>query len=245
MKKIKKYKLCLIVLFIFTFVFSIHLFDTEVMARKDSNEKIKVYLTFDDGPTFVTEKILNILKEKNIKATFFIVGNKIEGKEEILKHIYQDGHSIGLHSYTHRYKRIYEDQDSFMAEMNETSDAIIRILNIKTDIIRFPGGSNPYLNDLFLERLHENHYKIFDWNVTVSDGLDPNKSPRALFKEAIKAKSSLSRIILLLHCSADNINTSKALPEIIKYYDKEPYEFSKITEETKEYYFRYKNKKNH
>jgi peptidoglycan-N-acetylglucosamine deacetylase len=225
---------------IVTILFSLPLYTIKAEGEKEKDREIEVYLTFDDGPSYVTEYILNILREKNIKATFFIVGSQIKGREEILKHIYADGHTIGLHSYSHNYKKLYKSQNSFLEEMYKTSEEISKVLNIKSDIIRFPGGSKPHLNDIFLERLHENSYKVFDWNVTVSDGLDNNKSPNALFREATKVKSTLSRIIILLHCGGENINTCKALPKIIQYYDKEPYHFSRITQETKEYYFRYK-----
>ncbi|WP_242946795.1 polysaccharide deacetylase family protein [Clostridium haemolyticum] len=80
--------------------------------------KKKVYLTFDDGPTSkVTLDILDVLKEHNVKATFFVVGKEIQNRETVLKKIYNEGHSIGLHTYSHSFKKIYKNDDSFVKEM--------------------------------------------------------------------------------------------------------------------------------
>ena len=88
------------------------------------NEKITehkkkiIYLTFDDGPSYkVTNKVLDILKENEVKATFFLIGNQIKDKEDVVKRIYEEGNSIGLHTYTHNFKKIYCDEDKFIQEM--------------------------------------------------------------------------------------------------------------------------------
>lgn len=133
------------------------------MFNSENTGNKVIYLTFDDGPSYgVTENILNILKRYNVKATFFVVGSKISEKERILKRIYNEGHSIGLHSYTHYYKRIYLNLDVFVSEMVQTSNEIKRVIGIRPQIIRFPGGTYKHLNRSFLKELHDLNYKIYD-----------------------------------------------------------------------------------
>lgn len=94
----------------------------------NENKKI-IYLTFDDGPSsIVTNNILNILKDQKVKATFFVIGNRIKGSETIIRKIYEEGHSIGLHTYSHKYKQIYASEDAFISEMMKTSVEIHKVI---------------------------------------------------------------------------------------------------------------------
>lgn len=201
-----------------------------------------VYLTFDDGPTYVvTDALLDVLKNEKVKATFFIVGKEIEGKESILKRIYSEGHSIGLHTYSHNFKKIYRSSDEFINEMERTSSKIKEITGSTSKIIRFPGGSSKRLNSLTLENLHKKNFKIYDWNVDALDGVNPNLSVTQLIKNAKKIRGNENTAILLMHCNSNNKNTVKSLPGIIKYYLDLGYEFKAITKDTPEYYYKFKN----
>ncbi|MHC1749415.1 MAG: polysaccharide deacetylase family protein [Cellulosilyticaceae bacterium] len=208
-------------------------------------EKV-VYLTFDDGPTGkVTGKILDILKENDVKATFFIVGKEIPQRENILKRIYEEGHGIGLHTYTHNLNRIYTSPDAFIKEMEQTSAKINEVLGTNLDfkVIRFPGGSKGRLNEPFLDMLHQNNYKVFDWNVNLEDGVNPNLSPYTLVENSKKCSKGGTRRIILAHCNSSNKSTYAALPGIIKYYRDKGYTFKVIDNTTEEYYYRFKNSK--
>ncbi|MEF2112605.1 MULTISPECIES: polysaccharide deacetylase family protein [Clostridium] len=201
-----------------------------------------VYLTFDDGPTYVvTDALLDVLKSEKVKATFFIVGKEIEGKESILKRIYTEGHSIGLHTYSHNFKKIYLSSDKFIDEMEKTSNKIQEITGFTSKIIRFPGGSSKRLNSLTLEKLHKKNFKIYDWNVDASDGINPNLSTAQLIKNAKIIRGNENTAIILMHCNSNNKNTVKSLPSIIKYYLDSGYEFKAITKDTPEYYYKFKN----
>lgn len=203
------------------------------------------YLTFDDGPTHVvTAALLDVLKKQNVKATFFVVGKEIEGKEVILKRIYTEGHSIGLHTYSHNFKKIYRSPDEFITEMKKTSDKIEEVTGFAPKIIRFPGGSSKRLNSFTLNNLHKNNYKVYDWNVNICDGIDPNLSVSALIKNSHIIKGNKNEAIILMHCNFNNKNTIKALPGIIEYYLNLGYEFKVITETTPEYFYKFKNEKN-
>lgn len=208
----------------------------------DVNPTKFVYLTFDDGPTYVvTDAILDELKIAKIKATFFVVGKEIEGKEKILSRIYHEGHSIGLHTYSHNFKKIYRSSEHFINEMKKASDKIEQVIGFAPKIIRFPGGSSKRLNTVILETLHKNNFKVYDWNVNIYDGINPNLTPDLLVKNAHTIKGNRNIAIVLMHCNFNNRNTVKALPGIIKYYLDLGYQFKTITEDTPEYYYRFKN----
>lgn len=203
------------------------------------SEDNSVYITFDDGPTYITNKILDVLKEKNVKATFFVVGKEIEGRETILKRIYDEGHSIGLHTYTHNFRKIYKNEESFINEMIKTSCKVKEVTGFTSHIIRFPGGSSKHLNESLLNMLHINNYKVFDWNSNLYDGNFPNLSVYRLTENSKKFKGNPSQIIILMHCNSNNKNTLKALPKIIDYYKNSGYKILPITEDTNEYYYKY------
>lgn len=212
---------------------------TQSNSLSINTDKKLVYLTFDDGPSnIVTNKILDILKEQNIKATFFVVGSKIEGREEILKRIYNEGHTIGLHTYTHKYRKIYSSEDTFIEEMDKTAEEVKRVLNIEPRAIRFPSGSKKHLSYSLLEKLHERNYTIYDWNLSLSDGIDYNTPANKLYEEATAKCINPNRIFLLAHCDQPNRNTCDALPNIIKHYKDLGYEFEAIKNDTPEYHFR-------
>lgn len=212
--------------------------DCEIKAPKFA------YLTFDDGPTnLVTDALLDTLKKWNIKATFFVVGKEIEGREIILKRIYTEGHSIGLHTYSHNFKKIYRSPEEFIDEMKKTSTKVEEVTGFAPKVIRFPGGSSKRLTTFTLNNIHKNNYKVYDWNVDICDGIDPNLSVSELIKNSQTIKGNKNEAIILMHCNSNNKNTVKALPGIIKYYLNLGYEFKPITEKTPEYYYKFKNQK--
>lgn len=206
---------------------------SEYNAAPIENKKI-IYLTFDDGPSTTTNKILDILKEKNVKATFFLIGKEIKDLEPTVKRIHNEGHSIGLHTYTHKIGYIYSSEENFIKEMIDCRNEINRVTGTSPNIIRFPCGSRKYLNPSYLDKLHSHNFKIYDWNVETSDGINPKLSPDSQFRRAVKESKNLSRITLLMHCGYPNKNTYKTLPKIIKYYKERGYEFKIITDDTPE-----------
>jgi peptidoglycan/xylan/chitin deacetylase (PgdA/CDA1 family) len=183
-------------------------------------------------------RILDILKEKNVKATFFVIGYKISDNEKTLRRIYNEGHSIGLHTYTHRCSKIYSNEDSFINEMNKTSEELKSVLGFAPKIIRFPTGSKGHLNENFLERLHSLGYRVYDWNLCLSDGIDYKTPVDKLYREGTEKCVNPNKIFLLAHCDSRNKNTCEVLPKIINYYKDLGYEFKAITKYTPEYHFR-------
>lgn len=232
----------ILVYFAILFLFTSDLSNTGSKAYADEESK-KVYLTFDDGPTYViTDKILDILKQYNVKGTFFIVGKEIKGKEKILNRIYDEGHGIGVHTYSHNNRLIYKSEEDFIKENILTAEKIKEVTGFYPGILRFPGGSCFKLTESLLEKLHNNNFKVFDWNASLEDGSNPNLNQVMLFKNALKIKGSRNSVIILMHCNYNNKNTVKALPLIIEKYKSEGYTFEPISDLTEEYHYRIKKK---
>lgn len=241
MKKIVTPFSCYLLIILFVMVCAVPLLATEASCNPN-DEKI-VYLTFDDGPTpKITEDILDVLQAKNVKATFFVVGKEIKGRENILKRIYEEGHGIGLHTYSHNFKVIYKNPESFIMEMEKTQSTINNVLgtNLTISPIRFPGGSAGRLNKNFYEKLCQKGYLVFDWNVDLQDGIKGNLSPEAFLNNSRKCMDKSTRKIILAHCNSNNKNTCLALSSIIDYYTKEGYTFKAIDNETTPYFFKFK-----
>lgn len=232
----------ILVYFAILFLFTSDLSNTGSKAYADEESK-KVYLTFDDGPTYViTDKILDILKQYNVKGTFFIVGKEIKGKEKILNRIYDEGHGIGVHTYSHNNRLIYKSEEDFIKENILTAEKIKEVTGFYPGILRFPGGSCFKLTESLLEKLHNNNFKVFDWNASLEDGSNPNLNEAILFKNALKIKGCRNSVIILMHCNYNNKNTVKALPLIIEKYKSEGYTFEPISDLTEEYHYRIKKK---
>ena len=179
------------------------------------------YLTFDDGPSKLTNEVLDILDKNNIKATFFVVVND-NTDFDIIKKAIEKGHSIGIHSHTHKYDQIYVDVDSFLQDMNIANDLIYENTNYRASIIRFPGGSiNSYnagfYEELISEMLRRN-YHYFDWNVSFEDA-GKNISADSIIKNVEKGLSiypaESSRIIVLAHDAQGKYSSIDALQCVI------------------------------
>ena len=139
-----------------------------------SKKRPMIALTFDDGPGEYTSKLLDILSKYNVKATFFTVGS---GHPDLLKAEADAGHSIGIHSATHDYSKIYASEDAFFADLRKQQDTIENATGIRTTLVRFPGGSSNTVSKSYCsgimtkltKDLTDMGYQYFDWNVTSGD----------------------------------------------------------------------------
>ncbi|AYF53436.1 polysaccharide deacetylase [Clostridium sp. K25] len=243
--KIRKFTFCIVSFLMLSILFPLfkitslgYTCNTKLYTSTNKDKK-KVYLTFDDGPTSkVTLDILDVLKKHNVKATFFVVGKEIQNRETVLKKIYDEGHSIGLHTYSHSFNKIYKNDDAFIKEMLDVQKKVKEVIGYESHIIRFPGGSYKRLNKNLLEKLHKNNFKIYDWNVCTEDGVKPKLPVSAYVAKAKKYYPNADRLIVLMHCNSNNQNTVKALPLIIEYYKSLGFEFDCINDNTKEYYYK-------
>lgn len=194
-----------------------------------------IYLTFDDGPSSVTGSILDILKEEKVKATFFITG---EGSDTLLKREYEEGHSIGLHTYSHNYSFIYSSVDNYFKDINMVNDRLERLTGFKSRLIRFAGGSSntisrKYNKGIMSELAKEvinRGYLYYDWNIDSKDAKGVSNCD-IVYNSVVNNLSKDRVNIILMHDSKKC--TSKVLKNIIKYGKEKGYEFLKITPDTK------------
>lgn len=176
-----------------------------------------MYLTFDDGPSPEnTNTILDILKEKNIKATFFLIGENVEKYPEVAKRIVEEGHTIGIHCYNHDYDVIYEDVESYITDFETARDIVYQVTGVETDIFRFPGGSiNAYNKNVYegiIEEMEKRGYTYYDWNASLEDAVSKS-DPEQLIQNAKESTLGRKRIIMLAHDTMDN--TALCLEELI------------------------------
>lgn len=203
------------------------------MGRITSQKNLKkqVYLTFDDGPSSeVTDQILDILKNYNIKATFFVIGQNAQYYPEILKRIHEEGHSIGIHTYDHNYKKIYSSPDNLQQDIENCLQEIRDILgeDFNTNLYRFPGGSYRKNKEIFINRIEEMGLIYYDWNALNGDAEGKNPSESYLINRFNETSNGYNVILSLMHDTNAKTNTVNSLPEIIERLQSEGYEFKKL-----------------
>lgn len=191
-----------------------------------------LYLTFDDGPSEEnTNAILDILKERNIKATFFLVGENVEKYPETAKRIAEEGHTIAIHCYNHDYEKLYQSVDSYLEDFYKAYDTIYQITGIQAKLFRFPGGSinayNQEVNAAIIQELTEQGFIYYDWNASLEDAVKKS-TPESLIANAVESTLGRKRIILLAHDTV--YNTRLCLEELL---DSLPeYNFLPMTDNT-------------
>ncbi len=200
------------------------------------------YLTFDDGPSeAVTLQILDTLKEHQIKATFFVMGSRVESHPWIVQRALAEGHGIGNHTYTHHYQKVYASPEAFLNEVNQCANVLDSVIGFTPRIFRAPGGSNFKMTSTYAERLWADNYQYYDWNVCPGDAMPIAKSARTLIDNTLRQAHGKNRIIVLLHDASNMRSTAEALPEIIKGLRDMGFTFAVITPETNPIQFKLKN----
>lgn len=195
------------------------------------------YLTFDDGPSRNTEAILQILKENEIKATFFVTGHTDEASMQRYREIVNAGHTLAMHSYTHNYKEIYASADAFLADYERISALIEEITGSRPTLYRFPGGSSNTLKSRkvtiseLIGLLEERGIQYFDWNVNSADASGKNPNPDALIQN-VASGLKYQHNIILMHDAAGHETTVQALPGIIQECRSRNLVFATITQDT-------------
>lgn len=179
----------------------------------------QVYFTFDDGPSEQTEEILDVLKKNNVKATFFVVGKTDERSKELYRRIVDEGHTIGLHSYSHKYSDIYASKAAFQADLQKISDLIYQITGQRTMLYRFPGGSSNKVSNvdmqLLIQYLNESGYTYFDWNVMSGDASTQNFSAEILTQNVMSGIKKSQTSIVLYHDADTRTATVQSLTDVI------------------------------
>jgi peptidoglycan/xylan/chitin deacetylase (PgdA/CDA1 family) len=196
------------------------------MADDSARQESKyIYLTFDDGPSDkVTPKILDVLDEEGVKATFFIIGQQAETRQAIVRRAFYSGHTMAVHSYNHVYNQIYSSSQSLLEDIDKCNNVLQSIIGCRSYIYRFPGGSYG-LSKQLIDAVTSNGYRYVDWNASLMDAEIWQPTPKQLFDAAVTTSSDLNNIVLLAHDSTTKISTYYALRDIIKYFKSKGYIF--------------------
>ena len=196
-----------------------------------------LYLTFDDGPnTENTNTVLDILKEKGIKATFFVVGKNVERNPETTKRIVEEGHTIGIHCYNHDYGVIYNSVDAYVEDFERAREIVYEVTGVEVKLFRFPGGSiNSYNKNVYkdiVEAMTAKGYIYYDWNASLEDAVKkPNRDK--ILKNAKESTLGRKVVVMLAHDTVDV--TVEVLEELIKMFPE--YEFKALNENVEQIKF--------
>ena len=203
-----------------------------------------IYLTFDDGPSARTGEILDVLKEKNVKATFFVIGSQGEANAQLLKRIVDEGHTIAMHTSSHNYTKIYASVEDYLADMYQIFTQIRETTGVTPTLFRFPGGSiNNYNSGISHELIAEmlrRGFVPFDWNISSRDAATVKLlSAETLVNNVVNDAKKMPYGIVLMHDSAAKTTTAKAVGPMIDQLREMGFELKALTPETKSMLFAY------
>lgn len=196
----------------------------------------KVYLTFEDGPSENTEAILNILAQYNVKATFFVVGKEDEDSQELYKRIVEEGHTLGMHSYSNKYSQIYQSKDAFEEDFNRLRDELYQVTGVESIYYRFPGGSSNQISNVpmsdFIHYLNEQGVIYYDWNISAGDAASNAYSAEEIVANVVDDVVKYKTSVVLLHDASDKSTTVEALVPMIEALNEMGAEILPIDEDT-------------
>ncbi len=194
---------------------------TEQRRRMEEAEEYekKVYLTFDDGPSSNTDAILDILREYDVKATFFVVGKTDERSKAAYQRIVAEGHTLAMHSYSHNYSEVYASKESFINDLTSLQEYLYEVTGVWPRFYRFPGGSSNVVSQVDIQELigwlEENGITYFDWNTASGDAVSEELSSETIVNNCLANLDSQRRCMILMHDAQEKQTTVEALPEII------------------------------
>ena len=202
-----------------------------------SGEKV-CYLTFDDGPSQNTLKIIDILKKYGVTATFFVTGN---GTNSYMKKITESGNTIALHTYSHDYKKIYSSTKAYFEDLNKIKELVKKETGVESNIIRFPGGSSNTISRQYCKgimstitkEVEKQGYYYFDWNVDSTDASGNNVAASKLINNIKTYSKGINNVVVLMHDTGSKNTTVEALPKIIEYYKSQGYVIKGLSEDSK------------
>lgn len=180
----------------------------------------QVYLTFDDGPSEQTNEILDILDDYGVKATFFVNGRQDETSIAAYKRIVDEGHTIAMHSYSHKYSEIYESVDAFQKDFERIQNLIYDTTGVECTYYRFPGGSSNRVSNAnmldYINYLNGQGVTYFDWNVSSGDATSQAFTVDELVENVMKDVVKYKTSVVLLHDANNKTTTVQALPTMIE-----------------------------
>ena len=183
------------------------------------------YLTFDDGPsTTITPQILDTLKEKDVKATFFVIGSYAKSHPELVKRAYDEGHTIGLHSYTHK-KSMFNSLEAFKEEVDKTYDVVYDIIGEAPKYFRIPYGTK--IGKTYKDYLTEKGLSVIGWNCESYDSRTYTTKPEQLVQAVKDTMGTKKEVTVIMHDTYGKQKTADALSDIIEYFNEKNYELKR------------------
>jgi peptidoglycan/xylan/chitin deacetylase (PgdA/CDA1 family) len=204
-------------------------------SRKKSSSKV-AHLTFDDGPSKNTEKLLAVLAQHKVRGTFFVNGREDSQSKLMYKKIKRSGHAIGNHTYSHDYSQIYKSRKAFFADFYRMERFLHRIIGIKPRLFRFPGGSNNRIGySIGGQRtlmsikagLRKKNYRYFDWTIDSQDSAHSPPAPRQMINHILRMSRLQPKCIILFHEFSDN--ALYALPAVIRGLKRQGFRFDLLS----------------
>jgi len=190
------------------------------------------YLTFDDGPSDLTPRVLDILDQYNAKATFFVIGTTNEEYQKYYSEIINRGHTLALHSYSHNYQKIYASVDAFMDDYQQLYDLIYDKTGYVCSLMRYPGGSkNAYNKNVradLISQMESRGFIFYDWNVSCGDG-SASATKDSVYQKVMNEVSGYKRPVILMHDGAGHQATIDALPQVMQSLSEQGYSFAALT----------------
>lgn len=208
----------------------------KIGSEHQSDEKV-VYLTFDDGPSENTQKIMDILARYNAKATFFVTGRN-QKYNYLIKDAYKAGHTIALHTYSHDYQTVYSSVDNYFDDLNKVGQMVKKEIGFVPHYIRFPGGSSNTISRKYCQGIMstltkevvEKGYQYYDWNADSTDASGNHVAVDKLIRNGTLCHDN--NVMILCHDAQAKDTTVQALPSIIEHYQSLGYSFKGIDDKT-------------
>lgn len=203
---------------------------THQFIKRTNSFKV-AYLTFDDGPSKATKKILDTLAQYDAVGTFFMLEPNIRRFPALVRRIVDEGHGIGLHGVTHIKEKFYASKQSVIDEFNQTRTTLQKTSGIITDLVRTPYGSRPNLRKSFAKAIRDSGYQLWDWNVDSKDWkYRSEQSVRLVMKQVKQLEKSKVSPVILMH---DLKETAGFLPQILTYLKERGYTLKKLNSSLK------------
>ncbi len=203
--------------------------EEEIAALSLSTEELydgyrKVYLTFDDGPSANTEAILDILKQYDVKATFFVIMREGREFEDLYRRIVDEGHTLGMHSCTHVYSTLYKDEQSFKEDTERLRNFLYMVTGVESDYYRFPGGSSnkvsPVDMRIYAKILEDEGIEYYDWNMSSQDATSPILPKESIVRNVTSNIKYFSEPMILRRGRRKKI--VRQAPEAVEYLAAQP-----------------------
>lgn len=204
--------------------------------EKQISQNKTIFLTFDDGPSARTGEVLDILKQKNVKATFFVVGNTSAAGKDYMKRIVEEGHTIAPHTFTHNFKSIYSSVEAYLNDFNKIYTLIYETTGVKPTIFRFAGGSkNSFNKNNYREIIAEmtrRGFDYYDWNLSTGDAAKKSLTPaEKCLSNVLNYSAKYNNAVVLMHDAQPKTTTVQALPALIDGLRNQGFSFQKLSNE--------------